>query len=110
MQYSFIRTKLRSVDAAHGPFLGNVDRFVDIAEAMGEEVKGLSAREAAEKALTAISTLSKDINIPSGLTELGVKEEDLKTMGINAMKDACSLTNPRLATLDDVIQIYKNAL
>ena len=90
--------------------IGNVDRFVDIAEAMGEEVKGLSAREAAEKALTAISTLSKDINIPSGLTELGVKEEDLKTMGINAMKDACSLTNPRLATLDDVIQIYKNAL
>jgi alcohol dehydrogenase len=90
--------------------IGNVERFVDIAEAMGEEVKGLSARDAAEKALTAISTLSKDINIPSGLTELGVKEEDLKTMGINAMKDACSLTNPRLATLEDVIQIYKNAL
>lgn len=90
--------------------IGNVDRFVDIAEAMGEEVKGLSAREAAEKALTAISTLSQDVNIPSGLTELGVKEEDLKTMAVNAMKDACSLTNPRLATLDDVISIYKKAL
>lgn len=89
--------------------IGNVERFVDIAEAMGENVRGLSARDAAEKALSAISTLSKDVNIPSGLTELGVKEEDLKLMAENAMKDACSLTNPRLAKLDDVIQIYKNA-
>lgn len=90
--------------------IGNVERFVDIAEAMGEEVKKLSAREASEKALSAIATLSKDINIPSGLTELGVKEQDLQTMAVNAMKDACSFTNPRIATLDDVIQIYKNAL
>ncbi|HVJ49352.1 iron-containing alcohol dehydrogenase [Desulfitobacterium sp.] len=89
--------------------IGNVERFVDIAEALGENVQGLSAREAAEKALTAITTLSKDVNIPSGLTELNVKEKDLKLMAENAMKDACSATNPRLATLEDVIQIYKNA-
>lgn len=89
--------------------IGNVERFVDIAEAMGENVQGLSARDAAEKALSSISTLSKDVNIPSGLTELGVKEEDLKLMAGNAMKDACSLTNPRLAKLDDIIQIYKDA-
>lgn len=90
--------------------IGNLERFADIAETLGENIEGLSAREAAEKALTAISTLAKDVNIPSGLTELGVKEEDLKLMAGNAMKDACSLTNPRLATLEDVIQIYKNAL
>lgn len=90
--------------------IGNLERFGDIAEALGENVQGLSAREAADKALSAISTLSKDVNIPSGLTELGVKEEDLKLMAGNAMKDACSLTNPRLATLEDVIQIYRNAL
>lgn len=89
--------------------IGNVERFGDIAVAMGENVDGLSPREAAEKALSAISTLSQDVNIPSGLTELGVKEEDLKLMAGNAMKDACSLTNPRLAKLDDIIQIFKNA-
>jgi alcohol dehydrogenase len=90
--------------------IGNLERFGDIAEALGENIRGLSARDAAEKALTAIATLSKDVNIPTGLTELGVKEEDLKLMAENAMKDACSLTNPRLAKLEDVIQIYKNAL
>jgi alcohol dehydrogenase len=54
--------------------IARVDRFVDIARAMGENVDGLSQREAAEKALTAISTLSKDVKIPSGLREVNVKE------------------------------------
>lgn len=85
-------------------------RFADIAAAMGENIDGLSDRDAADKAIASIEKLSADIGIPAGLTELGVKEEDLKTMAENAMKDACSLTNPRLATLDDIIRIYKNAL
>ncbi len=86
------------------------DRFVDIAVAMGENVTGLSVREAADKALAAIRKLSADVGIPAGLTELGVKEEDLKIMAENAMKDACSFTNPRKATLEDVINIFKVAL
>jgi alcohol dehydrogenase len=90
--------------------IANAERFVDIAEAMGEYVAGLSARAAADVALAAIEKLSADIGIPSGLTELGVKEEDLKVMAENAMKDACMLTNPRTATLDEVIGIFKKAL
>ncbi|MFZ5645418.1 MAG: iron-containing alcohol dehydrogenase [Bacillota bacterium] len=86
------------------------ERFVDIAKAMGENVDGLSVREAADKALAAIKKLSSDVGIPAGLTELGVKEEDLKIMAENAMKDACSFTNPRIATLEDVINIFKAAL
>ncbi|GAW30162.1 iron-containing alcohol dehydrogenase [Carboxydocella sp. ULO1] len=90
--------------------IANPQRFADIAEAMGENIVGLSVRAAADKALEAIVQLSQDIGIPRGLTELGVKEEDIPVMAQNAMKDACSLTNPRKATLEDVIQIYKNAL
>lgn len=86
------------------------ERFRDIAVAMGENVEGLSTFDAAQKAIDAIKKLSASIGIPAGLTELGVKEEDLKTMAENAQKDACQLTNPRLATLEEVIQIYKNAM
>jgi len=86
------------------------ERFRDIAVALGENVDGISVRDAADKALTAIQKLSSDVGIPAGLTELGVKEQDLKTMAENAMKDACALTNPRKATLEDIIQIFKNAL
>ncbi|SHF45949.1 alcohol dehydrogenase [Desulfacinum infernum DSM 9756] len=90
--------------------IAKMDRFVDIAVAMGENVTGLSTRSAAEKALEAITVLSQDVGIPRGLSELGVKEEDIPTMAENAQKDACGLTNPRCPTLEDVIQIYKNAL
>ncbi|ACV63717.1 iron-containing alcohol dehydrogenase [Desulfofarcimen acetoxidans DSM 771] len=86
------------------------ERFVDIAVAMGENVDGLSVRDAADKALSAIAKLSSDVGIPSGLTTLGVMEKDLETMAQNAMKDACSFTNPRIATLQDVIEIYRSAL
>jgi alcohol dehydrogenase len=90
--------------------IAKMDRFVDIAVAMGENVSGLSTRAAAEKALEAIQVLSADVGIPSGLAGLGVKEEDLRTMAENAQKDACGLTNPRSMTLENVIQIYRNAL
>jgi alcohol dehydrogenase len=90
--------------------IAKVDRFVEMAKAMGENVEGLSPRDAAELALIAIKQLSVDVGIPSGLTELGVKTKDLKTMAMNAQKDACGFTNPRTPTLDDIIQIYKWAL
>jgi len=90
--------------------IAKVDRFVDIAEAMGENVEGHPPRAAADKALEAIKKLSVDLGIPAGLQELGVKEKDLGTMAQNAQKDACGFTNPRCPTLDDVIQIYKWAM
>jgi alcohol dehydrogenase len=90
--------------------IAKMERFIDIAVTMGENVDGLSPRAAAERALDAIKTLSKDVGIPSGLKELGVKEADLKIMAENAQKDACGLTNPRCPSLDDVIAIYKSAM
>ena len=90
--------------------IANPDRFVDIAIAMGENVEGFSVRDAAEKVLTAIEKLSTDVGIPKGLASLGVKQEDIKLMSENAMKDATSFTNPRIATLDDVMQIFQNAM
>lgn len=86
------------------------NRLVDIAVALGENVDGLSIRDAAEKALDAITKLSQDIGIPAGLTELDVKEKDFELMATNAMKDICNFTNPRTAKLEEVIQIYKNAM
>lgn len=90
--------------------IGNGKRFRDIAVAMGENVDGLSVVDAGDKAIAAIKRLSRSIGIPIGLTELGVKEEDLKIMADNAMKDACMLTNPRRATQKEVIEMYKKAM
>ncbi len=90
--------------------IAKAERFADIAVALGENVEGLSTMEAAEVAIESIKKLSEDIGIPANLKMLGVKERDLKTMATNAMKDACCFTNPRTATLEEVVGIYKEAL
>ena len=90
--------------------IAKASRFADIAVAMGEDITGLAPTDAAAKGINAIRKLSKDVGIPAGLTQLNVKEQDLKIMAENAMKDACSFTNPRKATLDDVVGIFKAAM
>jgi alcohol dehydrogenase len=96
--------------------IAKMDRFVKIAQLLGENVDGLSKRDAAERALVAIKKLSTDIGIPAGLIELGkrygkdVNEGDIDTMTGNAQKDACGMTNPRTPKDADVKAIYKAAL
>ncbi|HTG82335.1 MAG TPA: iron-containing alcohol dehydrogenase [Geobacteraceae bacterium] len=85
-------------------------RFADVAVAMGEDITGLAPIDAAQKGIDAIRKLSNSIGIPAGLKELNVKETDLKVMSENAKKDACQLTNPRTATLEQVIDIFKAAM
>jgi alcohol dehydrogenase len=85
-------------------------RFADIAKALGENIDGLSVTEAGQKAIDRIRTLSASIGIPTGLKALNVKEEDLTIMAENAKKDACQFTNPRKATLEQVVQIFKDAM
>jgi alcohol dehydrogenase len=85
-------------------------RFADIAVALGENIAGLAPVDAADVAIAAIRKLSKDVGIPEGLAGLGVKEADFEVMGVNAKKDACQLTNPRLATLQQVVGIFGNAM
>lgn len=93
-----------------------LERFVDMARFLGENVDGMSLRAAAEKCLDAIKQLSIDVGIPSGLIELGkrygkkVRKEDIVIMTGNAQKDACGFTNPRLLKDADVAAIYEAAL
>jgi alcohol dehydrogenase len=85
-------------------------RFADIAVAMGEKIDGLSPVDAADVAIAAIRKISKDVGIPAGLAELGVKEADFDVMATNAKKDACQLTNPRLANQQQVIGMFAAAM
>ena len=86
------------------------ERFADIAKAMGENIEGLPPEEAADKAIDAIKKLASDIGIPSGLKELGAREEDLELLAENAMQDICRLTNPRKLSKEDIIEIYRKAM
>ncbi len=89
--------------------MSNLNRFRDIVQAMGENISGLSTDDAAVKAIHAIERLSKQVGIPRDLKSLGVKPEDFAIMAENAKKDVCHLTNPRKATKDEIIELYRKA-
>ncbi len=86
------------------------ERLKDVAKAMGVNVEGMTNEEGAQAALDAIKALSKDVGIPSGLTALNAKEEDFDTLAENALKDACGFTNPKQATHDEIVSIFKAAM
>ncbi len=85
-------------------------RLGDVAKAMGVDVSALTEEQGADAALEAIKTLSKDVNIPAGLTDLNVKESDFDTLAENALKDACGFTNPIQATHDEIKAIFAAAM
>lgn len=82
----------------------------DVAKALGVDVSGLDDKQGADAAIAAICQLSKDVNIPAGLKELGAKEEDFDILADNAMKDACGVTNPKQPTHEEVVAIFKEAM
>ncbi|CAM3737761.1 L-threonine dehydrogenase [Parendozoicomonas haliclonae] len=85
------------------------EKLARVAAAMGVDISGISDREGADAALREIQGLALDIGIPEGLAELGVKESDFPTLADNALKDACSLTNPLQATKEEIIEIFEGA-
>ena len=93
-----------------------MEKIAALAPMLGECTCNLTTRDAAYKAVEAIRKLSTDVGIPKGLVELGkrygkkVQEKDIDVMTGNAQKDACMLTNPRLAKDADIVAIYKAAL
>ena len=95
--------------------LAHLDKFINIARMMDENIDGLSKRDAAELAISAIRRLSQDVGIPASITELAkrygkeVSRSDIPTMVANAQKDACGLTNPRKMTDAAVQQLYEIA-
>ena len=46
-------------------YVACIDKFADIAEALGENVDGLSKRDAAHKAVEAVFKLNEDLEIPT---------------------------------------------
>lgn len=81
--------------------------FIDMAAAMGHPTTDKDAAVAA--VLRSIRQLSADVGIPKNLKELGVKPEDFDVLAANALKDACGFTNPRPATHDEIVGLFRQA-
>ena len=88
-----------------------IEKFAIIAEAMGEAIEGLSAREAAYLAIEAVEALIDDCGLDGGLGNLGISEDVFPELAEQAMTVARPLANnPRPVTKDDAVAIYRDAL
>jgi alcohol dehydrogenase len=84
-------------------------RLTDVGRAMGVDTLRSSPEEGARAAIAAIVSLARDVEIPAGLRELGMRLDDVPVLAANALKDACGLTNPRAADQRQIEEIFRNA-
>jgi alcohol dehydrogenase len=84
-------------------------RLKHCAAELGVDVSGMSDEQGANSCIDAIVSLSKSINIPAGLKDIGAKEEDIDRLATNALKDACGFTNPIQASHEEIVGIFKAA-
>ncbi|MCJ2377643.1 iron-containing alcohol dehydrogenase [Vibrio sp. ZSDZ34] len=89
---------------------GEPQAFRSIAEAMGADTSQLNDYEAAMMAVEKIEFLSSLVDIPLGLSTLGIKESDLQGWVKPAMNDVCMGGNPRVMSEESVLEMYKSAL
>ena len=86
------------------------ERLKDVANSMGVDVLAMSAEQGANAAISAIEKLSLKVGIPAGLETLGVKVDDISLLADNALKDVCSLTNPKQASHEEICNIFRAAM
>ncbi len=87
----------------------SVDRYGNIARALGERVEGKSRREAASLAIRSVEGLLEDLGIYRRLSEIGFEASYIPRLAENAVKDVCIVTNPRDVTVEDVVRILESA-
>ena len=76
---------------------------------MGVNSEGMREAEGVSAAVDAVRQLSLSIGIPQKLHEIGVREEDLHQLAIDAFNDVCTGGNPRPTSIEDIEALYRQA-
>jgi alcohol dehydrogenase class IV len=91
---------------------GNPKKYADIAAALGENIQGLPLLDAAYRSAEAVKRLNRDLKVPT-LRELGLEEKKFNQVVNQMAKDAIASgspgNNPRRATPEEIVELYKKA-
>jgi alcohol dehydrogenase class IV len=89
------------------------EKYAKIAQAMGENVKGLNVFEAAEKSVEFAHKLRKMIKVPT-IIEYGIDKEQyiklIPQMAQDGIESGSHNLNPRTPTKEELIELYKQIL
>ncbi|WP_313630534.1 lactaldehyde reductase [Enterococcus devriesei] len=87
------------------------EKYRDIAVKMGiEGAEEMALADVRDAAVQAVKQLGIDIGIPQSLKELGVKEADIPKIAEDAYRDVCTPGNPRDASLEEIIKLYRSMM
>jgi alcohol dehydrogenase class IV len=93
-------------------YIGNAARYADLAEAMGNEVHGLSEMEGARTAVDSVKELIANLEIPT-LKGLGLDKKKIEALAQKMAEDAIASgspgNNPRIATAEEIAGLYLEA-
>ncbi len=87
-----------------------LDKYVEIAKAIGVYKPEMSTVQAADAACKAIEELSNLVGTNKRLTDLGISESDIPALAEQAINDVCTPGNPREVTKDIIVQLYHEIL
>ena len=84
--------------------------FAKIAELFGEDIRGLTVHEAAQKAVVAVQRLKQDIGLTETLADYKVTPDQFDLIIDEAMQSGNMAVNPRTATREDMRQLLLDAM
>ncbi|MEH7083733.1 iron-containing alcohol dehydrogenase [Neobacillus drentensis] len=90
----------------------NQEKFKEIAILLGENLEGLSSREAALRSVDAVKGLIADLDIPPtlGANNVSLSEEEIHIVAQEALDSGVAAANPKVTTLEDLKNILRKAL
>ncbi len=84
------------------------ERYADVAKALGINISGMTADQAANAAIEYIEGMARRMKIPK-LSETAFRPGDVITLALHALDDTGMPENPREATLVDVQKVFMDA-
>lgn len=85
-------------------------KYARLANAMGIDTRNKTPEEAAALVPHKIEELIKDLHIPTKLSQLGVRKEDIPSLARDAAEDLCMMTNPQKYGVAEIEAMYREAL
>lgn len=83
-----------------------VERMIDVAEAMGENVSGLGKLEAADRAAEAMQKFATSLGLPVSLDKKVYDPAKIPAMAKIAFQNDNTYGNPRIPTVEELEELY----
>ncbi|PKL67571.1 MAG: alcohol dehydrogenase [Methanobacteriales archaeon HGW-Methanobacteriales-1] len=91
-------------------FHSSPEKYIEIGRAMGIKFNGLDINAKKEALINKLKELKLLCEMDFNLGEMGLKESDIVPLAKNTINDPCVVTNPRKPSVENIVEIFKNAL